>query len=406
MQMCFFSNIMKRRAEKMRLTWLNNGFICKDLYAPFKIDKDSDYIKDLKNKYDIVINQAKKSGSDDESLRIIIDFSARILKSLELYYKADIAESNNIILELVKDIGNNSFAVNSVNNSEAFPGVKSNELQFFRSRLGSPNKAFKAKDMIHLPNSMRAKSGNYRFSIPGNPSMYLANSSYGCWIETGCPAEIDFNVSPVLLEGNQKIFNLAVSLRDFRCLNEFEKERVHCWLKLYLLTIATSYVVKEENRTFKSEYIISQSLMMACKKMGYDGIAYYSRRVDDEVFALCAINLALFVDYNGEYSDMIKHMKIDDAFNYSLYKQLDLSLKYKRYELRSTYTGYITNIGSYDRQYPYKETDFFILMSFYLQHGEISLKVKARTKIPGVLKFNISCSLITHLNTRNCDVFK
>ena len=126
MQMCFFSNIMKRRAEKMRLTWLNNGFICKDLYAPFKIDKDSDYIKDLKNKYDIVINQAKKSGSDDESLRIIIDFSARILKSLELYYKADIAESNNIILELVKDIVNNSFAVNSVNNRAAFPGVKSN----------------------------------------------------------------------------------------------------------------------------------------------------------------------------------------------------------------------------------------------------------------------------------------
>ena len=44
----------------MRLTWLNNGFICKDLYAPFKIDRDSDYRKDLQNKYDIVINQAKR----------------------------------------------------------------------------------------------------------------------------------------------------------------------------------------------------------------------------------------------------------------------------------------------------------------------------------------------------------
>ncbi len=236
--------------------------------------------------------------------------------------------------------------------------------------------------MIHLPNSMRAKSGNYRFSIPGNPSMYLANSSYGCWIETGCPAEIDFNVLPVLLEGNQKIFNLAVSLRDFRCLNEFEKERVHCWLKLYLLTIATSYVVKEGNRTFKSEYIISQSLMMACKKMGYDGIAYYSRRVDDEVFALCAINLALFVDYNGEYSDMIKHMKIDDAFNYSLYKQLDLSLKYKRYELRSTYTGYITNIGSYDRQYPYKETDFYHFDEFLFTTWRDKPKGKGKDENP------------------------
>lgn len=111
----------------MRLTWLNNKFICKDLYAPFKIDKDSDYKEDLKNKYDIVQNQARASGADDESMGIIIGFSDRILKSLELYYKADIAESNNIILELVKDIGNNPFAVNSVVNSDAFPGDRTNE---------------------------------------------------------------------------------------------------------------------------------------------------------------------------------------------------------------------------------------------------------------------------------------
>ena len=349
--------IMKRWYQKMRLTWLND-LICKELYAPFKIDKDIDYRNDLEQKYIKVMKQAKNANADDESLEIIDAFSSKILKSLDFYYKADIAESNNIILELVRDIGDNPFAVNSVINSEAFPGNKTEELQFFRSRSGTPNKAFTAKDMF-FPNSMRSKSGNYRFSIPGNPSMYLANSSYGCWIETGCPAEIDFNVSPILLEGDQRIFNLAISIRDFRCLDEFEKERVHCWLKLYLLTIATCYVVKEENRTFKSEYIISQSLMMACKKMKYDGIAYYSRRVDNEVFALCAINLALFIDYDGEYSEMIKHMKIDDAFNYSLYKQLKDSLKYKDYELRSTYTEYITNIGSFDRQYPYNETDFY-----------------------------------------------
>lgn len=343
----------------MRLTWLNNDFICEELYAPFKINKDIDYRTDLEKKYSIVMKQAKNANADDESLKIIDTFSAKILKSLDLYYKADIAESNNIILELVNEIGDNPFAVNSVINSDAFPGIKTNELQFFRSRLGTPNKEFTAKDMLHLPNSMRSKSGNYRFSIPGNPSMYLSNSSYGCWIETGCPAEIDFNVSPILLEGNQRIFNLAISIRDFRCLNEFEEEKVHCWLKLYLLAIATCYVIKEENRTFKSEYIISQSLMMACKKMKYDGIAYYSRRVDNEVFALCAINLVLFVNYVGEYSEMIKHMKIDDAFNYSLYKQLNNSLKYKDYELRSSYTGYITNIGSFERQYPYMETDFY-----------------------------------------------
>lgn len=70
----------------------------------------------------------------------------RILKSEPSAVLA-IAESNNIILELVKEIGDNSFAVNSILNSDAFPGVKSNELQFFRSRLGPPNKTFTAKDM-------------------------------------------------------------------------------------------------------------------------------------------------------------------------------------------------------------------------------------------------------------------
>lgn len=366
----------------MKFDWLKNGFICKELYAPFKIDKDSDYQKDLKEKYNIVRERAKEANADNESLRIIRDYSSKILESLDLFYRADIAGSNNIIFDLVKDIGNDSFAVNSVTNNDAFPGIKTKELQFFRSRLGSPNRSFTAKDMVHLPNAMRAKSGNYRFSIHGNPSLYLSNSSYGCWIEMGCPAEIDFNVSPVLLDGTQKIFNLAISLRDFRCLNEFEEERVHCWLKLYLLTIATCYVIKEENRTFKSEYIISQSLMMACKKMGYDGIAYYSRRVYDEVFALCAINLVLFVNYNGEYSELIKHIKIDDAFNYALYKQINNSMKYKDYELRSVFTEYTTNIGSFERQYSYKETDFYNFDKFLFTTWRDKPKGKGKDEIP------------------------
>lgn len=33
----------------MNLTWMNNGFICKDLYAPFVVEKDSDYFDDLKS---------------------------------------------------------------------------------------------------------------------------------------------------------------------------------------------------------------------------------------------------------------------------------------------------------------------------------------------------------------------
>lgn len=67
----------------------------------------------------------------------------------------------------------------------------------------------------------------------------------------------------------------------------------------------------------------------------------------------------MFVDYDNKYSKITKHIKIDDHFNYALYKQLFSSLHYKNYNLRSVQTGLVTNIGSFDRQYPYRETEFF-----------------------------------------------
>ena len=84
----------------------------------------------------------------------------------------------------------------------------------------------------------------------------------------GKPSEHDFYVAPVLLDGNQKIFNLAVATRMLEELNDGAKDYIHCWIKLLVLMIATSYKVEETNRTFRSEYIISQSIMLACKELG------------------------------------------------------------------------------------------------------------------------------------------
>lgn len=86
----------------MKLTWLKNGFICKELYAPFKISKDIDYRNDLEKKYNIVIEQAKKANADDESMRIINVFSTKILESLDLYYKADYTYSYDALGRLTQ----------------------------------------------------------------------------------------------------------------------------------------------------------------------------------------------------------------------------------------------------------------------------------------------------------------
>lgn len=368
----------------MRLSWLVNGFICRELYAPFVVERDNGYLSDLKDRYDIILNQAEKAEADGDSLSIIKRYRKKIIEALRSYYKADVVKCNTIIKNLVSDVSSDSFAVAKLNESWAFPGCRTRELQFFRSRTGNPSRAYTAKDMLHLPKSLRSKTGSYRFSIPGSPSCYLANSSYGCWIETGRPPEINFNVSPVVLDGTQKILNLAINVRDFSGLNDLDAERVHCWLKLFMLMMATSYRVNEADRTFKSEYIVSQAIMMACKKLGFDGVAYYSRRVTDDVFALCAINLALFVDYdlNGEYSQLVKHMKIDDSFNYALYKQLLPSLKYQHYALRSTDNAFITNIGSYDRQHPYSETEFFEFDRYLFSTWQSKRNGKGKDSLP------------------------
>ena len=75
-----------------------------------------------------------------------------------------------------------------------------------------------------------------------------------------------------------------------------------------------------------------------------------------------------------------------DAFNYSLYKQLNTSLKYKEYELRSTYTGYITNIGSFERQYPYRETDFYNFDKFLFTTWRDKPNGKGKDVIPWGIK--------------------
>lgn len=141
-------------------------------------------------------------------------FRSKILEALRCYYSADLAKCNTIILNLLKDIGQDSIAVSRLQESCAFPGQMNKELQFFRCRKGNPSISFSTKDMLHLPCSLRAKSGNYRFSIPGNPSLYLSNSSYGCWIETGFLPDAEFNVAPVLLDGEQIVFNLAEIFQD------------------------------------------------------------------------------------------------------------------------------------------------------------------------------------------------
>lgn len=340
--------------------WLTRGFIDKKLYAPFFVEKDSDYYDDLRNRYLLFYNKAKSSGADEASLKVIKRYKEKVLECIRDYYHGNITSFHQKIENLVKGVIDNRLAVDTINDSYAFLGKMGSEIQFFRGRISPTSIPYKKEEMLYLKKSLRGLSDTYRFSIPGVPCFYLGNSSYACWLELGRPSDHDFVVSPVLLDGSQKVLNLAVMIRDLQHLDSFKPERVECWLKLMILMMATSYRVKDDNRKFRSEYIVSQSIMLACNKLGLDGVAYYSKQVDDEMFSMAAINVALFVKYktiNSNKSLIDEHIKIEDSFNFQLFRQLEWSETYK-YPLRCLGNTLPNKIGNYKRQYNYEDTSF------------------------------------------------
>lgn len=74
-----------------------------------------------------------------------------------------------------------------------------------------------------------------------------------------------------------------------------------------------------------------------CKKLGLDGIAYYSKQVEDDIFSQSAINLALFATFkhNQNYSEICNHIKVGDSFNYQMFRQLGHISTNKDYVLRA-----------------------------------------------------------------------
>lgn len=292
------------------------------------------------------------------------------MSSLDLYYKGELWEAHMVIDDIINSIPRIKPAIANINETYQLWGNQS-KVQLFRARLGERMVDYPAEEMLHIPFNLRAKVKTERFSIPGLPCLYLGNTSYSCWIEMGSPDDVNFNVSPVIIEKDMLILNLAVSIRHiydwYRELEESQPEEITdnellTWLTLLILTVATSYAVKEDNREFKSEYIIPQMIMLACKSNGLDGVVYISKKVSEEIFGMTvAVNVALFAAYNGEekYSKICQYIKTADSFNFAMYNRILLnSLKYKYIETTIRNSPLIKNIGTFGRQLPYAETAF------------------------------------------------
>ena len=185
------------------------------------------------------------------------------------------------------------------------------------------------------------------------------------------PEKEYFYSSAYKLPSEWKILNLCIhhslvqnAMRDLTG-QSIKKEKMPI---AFPFVIATSFRILERNRTFRSEYIISQLLMQAAKIIGLDGIAYSSKRITAlEAYPQC-VNLAVICDNSteneiGEYSHKCKEIQLTEPELFSEFTShkfsngeiKDKTLVIKHYKNNKGHQ----NIYIMDNAIKYHESKFF-----------------------------------------------
>lgn len=338
---------------------------------PKKLRKDSEYFAAVLQFMDTLIKDLSDNGIEKAFIEIAMEYRELIKDVLTNYYSGDIVLAYTMIERLIKEYKRNGIIFSKLSKSYSFnyyviENRKWDHFLFYRARVGDISNENKEDVLKHTPFDKISKIGSNRFSIPGQPCLYLGSTSYDCWIEMGRPDDREFNVGCILLKKDYEIINLSTDIWVFleamkRLKEQADKEMI---FKSYLLSQITSFCIDEDNRNFKSEYVISQLISLACKSNTINGISYISKRVSTNEFGhnIC-MNLAVFIPYEQgvKYSkSMISEMKIGTPINYAYFNKLkraslNLSFEPLPYELKQ---GAIA-IGDFENQIPYRETDFY-----------------------------------------------
>jgi len=351
--------------------WYENIDGCFDL--PIKKSKDCEYFSSLENEFLRYVEYIKNIDAPKDVVNEVNNICDNILSSIKLYYNTNIFRAQKKILELLRCYENNKFVFSDLNNSYAFRDEipflsdknienrkyieddSQKELNFYKARVSNnPTERFELKDMIHIPFDERGKIKPQRFSISGIPCIYFGVSSYVCWLELGKPSNEFFNVSSYKIDKNIKVLNLVFEWNTIRSMkvacssSDYEIDLSNLiidLLKLWPLVCATSFKIDENNRFFKSEYIVSQLVMLCLNELNLDGVAYLSKCTLNarDGYPIC-VNFAMPAKYDFSNSCSIyKKIKMTKPVNFGEYCKLNAM------DRNSSKKSYINSKHSYYR---------------------------------------------------------
>ncbi len=190
----------------------------------------------------------------------------------------------NTAIEVLKDIFKNKLQISESDKKEV---PKSKAL--YRGRLSE--KALEKSDMFHIPFMKAYKIRNQRFSITGQPLLYLSNSVYGVFNELS----VNDNFEKLYIaqyrfkqydEKTMYVYDLTVDGSQLFQQNDialFSKN-----LYRFMLACVCSFpnVRGRDNSFFVEEYVIPQLVTQFIKNTGnaFKGVCYDTANCDDCLF--------------------------------------------------------------------------------------------------------------------------
>lgn len=341
---------------------------------PIWIENHDEYdeviIREMK-RYRDKLSSKRRWQEDPSFLEEVDAVISHIQDAIHLERRGETWKAQQEIHEIIDNYCHERFFVNPITNNFAFRGTAAfpdkdedemepqqrEPLTFFRCRTG---KFQKREDLYPLPSNKLSFCSAQRYSLAGIPCLYLATTTYCCWMELGRPEE--FSASSYMPIESKKmpprILNLAFSQRQMHNLG---KDSRAAYL-LFPLVMAVSVAVKNPraDANFRPEYTISHLVMRCLREFGIAGVAYRSSRIDDAFDLLHTINLAIpLLDREEIFSDFL----VTDPGTFSPQKRLckekqDASgLSY----LNKFYTKENTDfysIACYGHRVDYRDTSF------------------------------------------------
>ena len=281
-------------------------------------------LKELGDICDAIVFAYNKAAGGERSSAIDI-LSERIFKNIQF------SDFNMVLAEMNEELRKKK-------KTTSLPEKNSHkEVCLYRMRPTEKYELFEEEGLSHIPFNLSHHTNNERYSICGLPSLYLASSAYGCWMEMNSPRIETVNIALFKPQNDIKFLDLCYPNEN----ELYDKHRI----MLLPIIVACDMPVKYPEANYKYEYTIPQLILESLVK-------YRNEKMNRQVLGIRYIS--------------VKRKTTSLAYSYKSYKRLYYNYVFPPVEIK------------YEGQCPVIKDNFKFIKAtscFYMQNVEHEMPI-------------------------------